>query len=473
MPCGPLPEMLAPVLEHYRETLDDTAVLVPVGGLACLDFLADLTSGPSCALVADKGHASVVELCSHAEPAVVPHGAGFSLMVNFDCLARYVRERGGLAVLPGEPARSLVVAAFVRGEVADRERFAAAVQDELLDTGPDNFFALRSLLSGDGAASVETMLAGLRLARFDPTLLIELLPRLLEVLPAMPTRMRGEVGRVLDRVWDHWFPIGEPVDLALCVGLCFSAMERFPRAVDFFEMSVKEHPDSAPAAFAMAVARRGTGDLGAALEWVRRALELEPGFSEARTLRVVLDQEITDEEGTLDVPRGAGVPDRRRLAGSAGHLRRPAVHPDPVRRYRRRVGLPGPAVRPLRPARVRVDPAADRRAGATRGRLTQLVVRTNWRLLTGAFQLDVDTGELVFRTMLFLSDGAELSEPLCRGLVYSNVLTVDRCLAEFSRPRPRVRMPRGVRAARALSRFCAMRLRAFRLMRREPAGDAP
>ena len=66
-----------------------------------------------------------------------------------------------------------------------------------------------------------------------------------------------------------------------------------------------------------------------------------------------------------------------------------------------------------------------------RDAVTQLVVRANWRLLTGAFQLDVDTGELVFRTMLFLSDSAELSDGLCRGLVYSNVLTVDRCLAEF------------------------------------------
>ena len=28
-------------------------------------------------------------------------------------------------------------------------------------------------------------------------------------------------------------------------------------------------------------------------------------------------------------------------------------------------------------------------------------------------------------------DGVELPETLCRGLVYSNVLTVDRCLAEF------------------------------------------
>jgi hypothetical protein len=66
-----------------------------------------------------------------------------------------------------------------------------------------------------------------------------------------------------------------------------------------------------------------------------------------------------------------------------------------------------------------------------RNTVTQLVVRANWRLLTGAFELDLDTGELVFRTMVFLSGNAELSEPLCRGLVYSNVLTVDRCLAEF------------------------------------------
>ncbi|MDO9456254.1 YbjN domain-containing protein [Nocardioides sp.] len=64
--------------------------------------------------------------------------------------------------------------------------------------------------------------------------------------------------------------------------------------------------------------------------------------------------------------------------------------------------------------------------------VTELVVRTNWRLLTGAFQLDLDTGDAVFRTMLFLSHGAEPTDGLLRGLVYGNVLTVDRCLAELA-----------------------------------------
>lgn len=67
-----------------------------------------------------------------------------------------------------------------------------------------------------------------------------------------------------------------------------------------------------------------------------------------------------------------------------------------------------------------------------RSAVLELVVRTNWRLLTGSFQFDPDTGEILFRSTVFLSHGAPLTEELCRGLVYGNVLTVDRCLAEFT-----------------------------------------
>lgn len=67
-----------------------------------------------------------------------------------------------------------------------------------------------------------------------------------------------------------------------------------------------------------------------------------------------------------------------------------------------------------------------------RSAVMDLVVRTNWLLLTGAYQFDPDTGELGFRSMVFLSHGAPLTEELCRGLVYGNVLTVDRCLAAFA-----------------------------------------
>lgn len=290
--CDDVPADLEPVLEHYRETLDDTAVLVPTGALRCLDHVAALTTGSSCTLVADKGHGTLLELCSQPEPSVVLHGTGFSLMVNFDLLARRTRALGGVAVLPRDRSQHLVVGAFARGAVADPEGFAAAVRDELVDTGPDNYFLLRSLLAGGADTSVETMLAALRLSRHDPTLLVELLPRLLDLLPEVPDVQRAGVERTLLRVWEQWFPIGEGVDLALCLGLALSSMDRFARALDFLELSVAEHPDSAPALFSMAVARRGAGDLEAARCWVDRALDVDPGLAQARALRAVLDDEL-------------------------------------------------------------------------------------------------------------------------------------------------------------------------------------
>ncbi|MEO9322510.1 tetratricopeptide repeat protein [Nocardioides sp. C4-1] len=296
VPCDALPaggpEGLAPVLEHYREVLDDTAVLVPTGGLRWLDLVAGLTAGSSCSLVADKGHGSLLELCSQPEPSVVLHGAGFSLMVNFDLLARRTRACGGVAVLPRDRSPHLVVGAFAQGAVADPESFAAAVRDELVDTGPDNYYLLRSLLAPGADTGVGSLLAALRLSRYDPTLLVELLPRLLDVLPDVPDVQRADVERALLRVWDQWFPIGERLDLALCVGLALSAMDRFARALPFLEDSVAAHPDSAPALFSLAVAHRGAGDLEAARRWVDRALDADPGMAQARALRAVVDDEL-------------------------------------------------------------------------------------------------------------------------------------------------------------------------------------
>lgn len=283
---------LEPILDYYAATLDDTVVLAPVGGLRCLEFLDALTSGPSCALVADKGHCTPSELCGQATPSIVDHGDGFSVMVNFDLVARWIRQLGGTALLPREPSHSLVVAALIRGEVPGAPYFEAWFHDQLLDLGPDNYFVVRPLLTSGDATSIRSMLASLRLSRFDPSLFVELLPTLLATVPTVPDSMKNEIERALFRVWQNYFPIGEPVDMALCVGLALSAMSRFGEAVDFLERSVKEHETSAEAAFAMAVARHGQRDLQAASDWVERALVLEPGFPDARALRAMMQDEF-------------------------------------------------------------------------------------------------------------------------------------------------------------------------------------
>jgi hypothetical protein len=57
-----------------------------------------------------------------------------------------------------------------------------------------------------------------------------------------------------------------------------------------------------------------------------------------------------------------------------------------------------------------------------------LLIHANWELLTGAFSLSAVSGDVRFRTSLLLPDGAPLTPSAVKGLVYANVLTVDRCL---------------------------------------------
>jgi hypothetical protein len=62
--------------------------------------------------------------------------------------------------------------------------------------------------------------------------------------------------------------------------------------------------------------------------------------------------------------------------------------------------------------------------------VAELVLAANWRLLTGAFHLDLGGGGLLFRTTLLLPDDEPVTPVLCRGLAYGNVLTMDRCIGE-------------------------------------------
>jgi len=71
-------------------------------------------------------------------------------------------------------------------------------------------------------------------------------------------------------------------------------------------------------------------------------------------------------------------------------------------------------------------------AQPTRPDLAVLLVRVNWDILTGAFALSPSTGGIRFRTSLLLPDGAPLVRAAVKGLVYANVLTVDRCLGAIA-----------------------------------------
>ncbi|MDQ3462205.1 MAG: tetratricopeptide repeat protein [Actinomycetota bacterium] len=277
------------VIARYAEVLGSTVVLLPTAAIACLEQLADAASAPVLALVADKGWAQGRELFGQGWPGIVPHGGCFSLMVDFNAIAQVVRARGGTAMVPAHGAQHLVVGAFVLGDVHPAET-SVRYADQLAEGGPDDIYTARTGTGPVGERlTLEQALSMLRIARFDTQVFFELFGPLRELAPEAAGPVKADLALAVQRVYEDWFPIGEAVDVALCLGQVLADIDHHRKALELFAASLQgrgPHPDVHLAA---ARSHHALGDLDAAMQEVHDALALAPGLEGARALAAEIE----------------------------------------------------------------------------------------------------------------------------------------------------------------------------------------
>jgi hypothetical protein len=285
------------VLARYAEVLDDTVVVLPTTALACLDSLVAAAASPVLALVADKGWAHLRDLTALDWPSIVPHGGAVSVMVDFDAIARIVRSRGGTALLPRHRAQHLIVGAFTFGDLPVPET-ALRYRDLLAEGGPDDVFDVRAAMAPvGGQLTMEQALSMLRTNRWESQLFVDLFPVLLDLAPRVTPAAQADLAVAVGKVWDAWFPIGEPADIALCLGLLLSGIGHHREALDFFAASHEQRGRNANACLASAVAHHELRELELSLKDVTEALAMEPGLEAARALVLQIEAELGRDDG--------------------------------------------------------------------------------------------------------------------------------------------------------------------------------
>jgi len=284
------------VLARYAEVLDTTMVMVPTAAVACLDRLYAAAAAPTLALVADKGWSHLRDLAGQGPPVVVPDAGSFSMMVNFDALARVVRAGGGTALLPPHRAQQLVVGAFVLGEL-DAAETASRYADTLAEGGPDDIFSLRKGTAGGGALPLPAALSKLRLDRFDTQVFLELFPTLHEHAADAEGSAKTDLALAVRRVRAAWFPIGEPADVSLCLGVLLARIGHHREALELFAESSEIRGANAAAHFASALSHHALRELDQALKDARDAMAMDPTNDAARRLAVELEAELGRDDG--------------------------------------------------------------------------------------------------------------------------------------------------------------------------------
>lgn len=294
-PCGPGaygdPD-LDGLLDEYARTLGETAILVPVASLRSVANLARLAGDRLLLLSGDKGYSSAASLAGRAEPAFALHGS-FSLPVNFHAIGRWFTRRGGEFLASSCEAASLNVSAGLLGEPAGGWIETRLAFDDAVERhGPDDFFSTKQGIEASyGNLSLEQLLAWLRLSGWDHNIFLGCIATLLARVPEASEGQRAELAEAARRVWETYFPLREPSDLAFGLGLLALALERPAEALEYFHHSLRLYGDRAATSFHLALCHHRLGEAEAARERVEAALEKDPDFKPARALKAQISGE--------------------------------------------------------------------------------------------------------------------------------------------------------------------------------------
>lgn len=282
------------ILDEYRERLANTDILFPNQALHGIERLRKLGQGRMLFLSADKGYSREEDLLYLAEPYVATHGSVFSMMVNYHAIGRYAELQDGSAFHPSQRHTSLNISAFTLGFDSDQMVETSSAYREAIDsTSPDDFFLMvTTLRDNEEFLKPETALALVRLSQFDSEVLLRNLPSFLEHMDQASDLFKEEVYWAICQVWDSYYPIGEEWDLAFYIGMLLYRMRYYRRALEFLDRSLEIYGENATTYHNMALCYYGLQKIDTSMEYVNKAMILDPNFDAAKGLRTKLQAEM-------------------------------------------------------------------------------------------------------------------------------------------------------------------------------------
>lgn len=272
------------LLREYRDGLGDTAVLVPIGALRCLEHLSRISGSRMLLVSADKGVSGFQEIVSQPEPHRVRHGECFSMDVNFHALARYVEAQGGCAFLPLRD-RALKATAFLLGGTADAHPESRLAYRESLETfSPFDYHRLSSGVRKDYAEPpLEVVLSLLKLGDWDYQFLVRYASVIAREAPKASEGVKWEVRRALEAVWENFYPMG--VDLAFEIGRILAAMQLPLDALRYYRESLRLAGPHHATFYNMGLCLYYLQQPAEALKFMDRSLAVKPDYPRAREWR--------------------------------------------------------------------------------------------------------------------------------------------------------------------------------------------
>lgn len=277
------------VIELYQQKLEDSHILFPATGLACLERLGQLSKEGFLLLTADKGDHRL-ENWEFAEPPRLIHHGSFSLTANYQAIQTFFEQKGAQSFFTTHHYKNLNVGCILMLQDPISHVNTRLAYRRFVDRfGPDDFFTMKEWFDQHlDEMELRHILSFWRLSGHDAQLFLQSVNRITNLLPNSSDEEMSDVHNGIHLMWTGYYPMEERNDLALDCGMLLFEMDQFEDALVFFERSRNVSKVDANVLYNMAICYDEVGMEDVTLDYTRRALALEPEHEGALSLLVSL-----------------------------------------------------------------------------------------------------------------------------------------------------------------------------------------
>ncbi|MBU3191707.1 tetratricopeptide repeat protein [Clostridium bowmanii] len=281
------------ILLYYKNHLEDTSFSLPIMAMRCISRLKRLFNDDIILISSDKGYKNEKAMLENSHPFLSKHGC-ISMTVNFHCLEQYFKNLGGKAIHSIYDHENINMSLFLLSSGSQDFVETSMVYNEIIESiGPDDFYILKkAAVSHCESLETRQILTFIRFTVWDARTFRECYNILLERIDTEENFPLEELIMVMNKVWDHYFPIGEEGDLAYYIGLLFSYVGYDSDALRFFEYSHELYGASAEIYYRIGVCSYNLNQIEKALEYTERSLALDSYFPDSRNLKMLIQDKL-------------------------------------------------------------------------------------------------------------------------------------------------------------------------------------
>jgi tetratricopeptide (TPR) repeat protein len=283
------------LLDDYRDTFISTHLLFPHVGIACIERLQKLSNSGLFLLTADKGEHHLSNLDAFPAPSLSSHGS-FSFNVNYHVLKQYCIEKGGIQHFPNQQQSSLDLGCLLFLEDAQSYQETHHAYERFVQNfGPDDYFSMKKFAEVHfDEMSFRDILAILRLSGYDGKIFWQMLPRLYKLVPVLQENERWNIFLTVPRVWDTYFPLGEPADLASELGKLLMDLDYFEEALVYFEKSILIYGKTSEVQYEVALCYCLSGSFENAAPIIAELMTIDPENEALQMLLTDFDPSLAE-----------------------------------------------------------------------------------------------------------------------------------------------------------------------------------